>query len=98
MDELNEIYDEHGDGIEPFIQLYKDMNEQGLNTEDIVNTVRYGKDLPILDLKSKKRNTDIIEIENRKQTLLFEIQDLEDTVSFKECDLYYGPSLGTEKK
>ncbi len=54
MDELNKIYDEHGDELEPFIQLYKAMKEQGLSTEDIINTVRYGKDLPILELKVRK--------------------------------------------
>ena len=54
MEELNKIYDEHGDEIEPFIQLYKAIKEQGLSTEDIINAVRYGNDLPILELKYEK--------------------------------------------
>ena len=72
MDELNKIYGAVGDEIEPFIQLYKTMNEQGLRTEDIINTVRYGKDFPILELKYEKVNSDVMEIEDRKQTLLSE--------------------------
>ena len=56
------------------------MNEQGLSTEDIINTVRYGKDLPILELQYEKVNSDVMEIEDRKQTLLSEIQSLEGTI------------------
>ena len=80
MNELNKIYDEHGGEIEPFIQLYKTMKEQGLSTEDIIRTVRYGKDLPILELKYEKVTSDVTEIEIRKQTLLSEIEGLEDTI------------------
>ena len=80
MDELNKIYGAVGDEIEPFIQLYKAMKHQGLSTEDIINTVRYGKDLPILELKYEKGNSDVMEIEDRKQVLLSEIQTLEATI------------------
>ena len=59
MDELNKIYGAVGDEIEPFIQLYKAMKEQGLSTEDIINTVRYGKDLPILELEYEKVNSEV---------------------------------------
>ena len=77
MEELNKIYDEHGDEIEPFIQLYKAIKEQGLSTEDIIDAVRYGNDLPILELKYEKAVSDVREIEDRKQDLLSEIQNLE---------------------
>ena len=70
--QLNKIYDELGDEIEPFIRLYKAMEEQGIGTEEIINTVRYGNELPILELKYEKVNSDVMEIEDRKQTPIFQ--------------------------
>ena len=99
MEELNKIYDEHGDEIEPFIQLYKAMKEQGLSTEDIIDAVRYGNDLPILELKYEKAVSDVREIEDRKQDLLSEIQNLEGTIEVsRNVDDFYRSSCGTEKK
>jgi len=80
MHELNKISNALGDEIEPFIQLYKAMREQGISTEEIIKTVRYGNDLPILELKYEKVKDEVREIEDRKQTLLSDIQSLEGNI------------------
>ena len=79
MEELNKIYNAHGDEIESFVQLYKAGKEQGLSTEEIINSVRYANDLPILELKYDKVKDEVREIEDRKQNLISEIQNLDDT-------------------
>ena len=80
MEELNKIHDELGDEIDPFIQLYKVMRKQGLGSAEIINTIRYGKDLPIIELKYENEISEVREMENRKRTLLSEIQNLEGTI------------------
>lgn len=77
LERVNEICDELGDDIESFTRLYKTMKEQGLGPKEVTNAVRYGNELSILELKYENTKEQLKQIENKKQNLISEQQDLE---------------------
>ncbi len=78
---INEICKELGEDVEPFFRLYKIMKEQGLGPEETVKAVKYGNDLPILELKHESLKEEIKQIEDKKQILISESENLENVIA-----------------
>jgi hypothetical protein len=81
MNQLNKIYDELGDKIESLVQLYKTMQKLGLSSEEIAKAVKYGNDLPILELRYVNLKDEVKHIEVQKQDLISETENLESAIS-----------------
>ena len=81
MDELNRIYKDLGADLENFVQLYTIMKKQNLSSEDIVKAVKYGNDLSLLEMKYGKLKNEVKQLEDQKQDLIYENQDLEKVVT-----------------
>jgi hypothetical protein len=81
LERINDIYTELGEDIEPFYTLYKITKEQGLGTEEIVETVKHGNELPILELKYENLKDELKLIENEKNDLVSEQENLANVIS-----------------
>lgn len=81
MNELNKIYDEYGDKIGSLIQLYETMQKLGLSSEEIAKAVKYGSDLPVLELRYQNLDDEAEKIEAQKQNLISETENLQSAAS-----------------
>jgi hypothetical protein len=81
LGKLNTMYEELGENIEQFFQLYKIMREQGFGAEEIVKAIKYGNDLPLLGLKYESVKEQLKLTEDKKQNLISEQQDLDNATA-----------------
>jgi len=80
LERINTMYKELGENIEPFFKLYKIMKEQGLSPEEIAKAARAGNDLPILELKYEGLKEQARKIQDKKQNLISEKENLESAI------------------
>jgi hypothetical protein len=78
---MNDMYEELGVDTELFFRLYKMMKEQGLGPEQILNAVKYGNDLPMLELKYEGLKERVKRVEDKRQNLSSDRENLESAIS-----------------